>query len=155
METVVIDGVAIDSETGEILEWPEGLGDQMEYLAMRIAMSTLAIKGHEEAIAHWKRAAGRLLAQQGARSVATDWGTLSWRGRVDRKVDPAAFANWAHEAEMPASDIIRVLVEAAGSLNADVVEKAGAGEIVERIERGPWVQMDKPRTPAPAIQVRG
>jgi hypothetical protein len=152
--------IAFNEETGEIVEWPAGAGDQLEGLTMRLAQAKANEEGWKQAQGRLKTMIGRLLTDRGVKSLSTQYGTVSWRAKTDTRLAMTRLATTADDAEWSRELLIRTLGElgsVAVSKDTEAALRAALGQIVAdsllvRSESEPWVQIDKPRLAPPVIE---
>jgi hypothetical protein len=96
---IKVGDLVIDESTGEVLDWPAGTGNRVEYLTKLCVEAQQAIKAWEAALNGYKHALGKLLDDEAVTSLKTGYGTPAWRtqnrttGRPERVADVAR----AHE----------------------------------------------------------
>lgn len=160
-----IGDLVIDEETGEVLEWPEGVsGDKISALILRAVQARRNREGWEQAEALYKRAIGDQLSRAGVKAAKTQWGTASWRapqpspvGRADR------LEAIAELHELTGTDLL--LIYSCGThidgkrllLLAEKVPSLAKAitEMIEWRETKVHVRIDPPREAAPEIEVIG
>ena len=160
-EAIVIDGLIIDEETGEILDLPDGAGEPIAYLTARALAAKSASDEWERVYNIMRHSLGKLLKDAGLERLATEYGTPGWRSR---KVDKAVLERLpeivkAHELNAQQTALI---FSCASTLNVGRLESlkmTGAmppDAIEELIERGStsWVQIDKPRPLPPRVETK-
>lgn len=155
---IKIDDVVIDSETGEILEMPPGFsGDQLEWFVVRARQAREQEQTWKAAGGYFRKVIGGLLTQAGEKTIRTQHGIASWRGRQNRKADPARLEGVAAEYELDADAVTSILstaktldVKRLDELKAIIDPEAIDALITE--DPTEWVQVDAPRLAAPKIE---
>lgn len=155
---VTIDGMTIDTESGEILEMPEGFsGDKLGWLCVRARQCREQETTWKQAAGYYKQGIGALLNQAGQKSIATEFGRASWRGRQNRTGDPSKIDQVAREFELDA-DQMTAIYATATKLDPKELDLLKAGVVPPEaidalITESPseWVQVDAPRLDAPNI----
>jgi len=155
---VKIGDLLIDEETGEVLEWPEGVsGDKFEWLTLRAKQAQANIDGWKAVEAHLRRALGHMLGDQ--RSIKTAYGTPRWASRVDRIAKPERVPKVVQEFELSREGELAIWMTAKeldpkriDVLPEELVPAEAKRLLVEDVPRGPWVQIDPPRAAPPEIE---
>lgn len=136
-DLIRIDGLVIDPDTGEVVEWPDGwAGDRIEHLLAAYHEAALNLDGWQARIGQLKAALGRQLEDRDLRSLSTALGTVRW-------VAPVPSLRPLGVKELREVVVERYGFEEGAALLADLVR--------EQATR-PYVRVDKPAAPAPAIE---
>ena len=153
---IIIDGVTIDEDTGEIIEGVEG--DALTWAIQAYQNAKLNIRGWEQTQALAKQAMERLLDEAAERSIKTDYGTASLRAGRDT-IDSAGLKAAIATAEMTDGERLDFFQSCAGGFGTkktrDWLVKAGLLSLLDGlVSHGDgWVHVDPPRAAPPDRKV--
>jgi hypothetical protein len=122
--TVLVGETVLDEETGEILEWPAGVSDRLEYLATQHRNAAEQEKGWGVQKGFWSRLLDRALSEAGTKKhagatfIATSVASTTLRSAPAEAVVDARAAELITDSE--ATDL---LLRAAKVLDTDEVEQ--------------------------------
>ena len=129
--TVLDGGMVVDDATGEILEWPDGITDKLEYLAMQHRAAAEQEKGWEFQKGFWSRLLDRALAEVGTKKYAgSTVSVTAVAGSTTRKAPATAVVAAAAAELITADESIDLLLRAAKELDIGEVD-AWIGEQAE------------------------
>ena len=160
---VKVGDALVDEETGEVLEWPEGISsDRFEWLTLQAIRAQQNIAGWEQNLGILKRALGWMLSKADQRAIKTQYGTPRWASRVDREARPERVPQVLEAFEIPRETEMLIWMCAQKldpkkltELEANGVLPEGvARALIEDKPRGPWIQIDSPREQPPVIERR-
>lgn len=121
--TVLEGGMVVDEATGEILEWPEGVTDKLEYLAMQHRAAAEQEKGWEVQKGFWARLLDRALAEVGTKKYAgATVSVTAVAGSTTRKAPATAVASAAAAELITADEASSLLLRAAKDLDIGEVD---------------------------------
>lgn len=147
MNPVYIDGVLVDTDSGEILEGP---ADKLAYAVAQYIDSKEQIKAHEQQAAIWQQS---ILRYQPEKSVTYGSKRISIRQNKRRDQDIDAIREFIRDAELTRDDALNMALSAKGFDTATLTEHlrdAVEGMTNETLTR-PFVVVDTVRKPAPAV----
>lgn len=158
--------VLVDEDTGEIVEFPAG-ADRFEYLQVQHLFAKQQEEEWLEAKRAYARLLGRMLDEQQVRALGTPSGrTRAVAGSTIRKSEARAVRDAQRVELLTAEQAARLLIEAAGALDVEVVErliKEFAGEdeayagrlrlvLIGETPRAGYVTTSAPRVGAPKVE---
>lgn len=152
---VRVGDLVINEDTGEILEWADGITDQMEALVMRDMQAKQNIEGWERARMLLKLAIGRLLDQQGVRSFSTPYGKPTWMaGRRTESVDVEGVKHLMEEREVSQAEALAVFAHSTKALDPKKIREylPDCEGVISVKEGKAYVQVNPPTQAAPVIE---
>ncbi len=158
MEIIEQDGLVFDPETGEILEWPSGSIDRMEYLIAQDIEADRNIAGWKMHQGRLRQNIGKMLDEAGIRAVTTPKGRAMWVSRTDRYGRPERLPALVQEFELSRDQEFAIL-STAKSLDPKALEALNGlvsteicAMLIETVEREPHIRIDPPRRTAPDVR---
>ena len=123
---IAIDDLVVDESTGEIVQWPEGVGagpNRLKFIIREHAAASQAIKDYEVTKSSLARAAGLILEESNVKSLATDIGKVTAVAGHEKTEAPATRVVDAVQAELLTDDeATSLLLAAAKELDTKAVE---------------------------------
>jgi hypothetical protein len=154
IETLEVDGLLIDAETGEVLEWPAGMtGDRFEWVKQRMIEAGAQMRRWEALGGFYKQALGRMLDQMGVKKHEG----VQWVAPGPRKhLDPEKLARFMEDREIPFPVQVAAYRRIVRAVSADAfIEEFGSEEsiaaLIEEKPSKPYIRFDTPARAAPSI----
>ncbi len=150
----------IDEDTGEVIEWPEGIADvpeRLAFLTQRMIECTRQEKLWKSYKGMLGSVAGALLAKQGIERYGSEYGYVSFRSRTTETAYAEQLEDWAARHEIAGNVLVGLAAVSAKSLDPSRLRDSGtaagidADAIEELIETktSTWVEAREGRRAAP------
>lgn len=166
-----VDGLLVDDDTGEVVEWPEGAPafpvDRIEYLTRQAFGAQQAEKDSKLAYDTYRRAIGVLLSEYGEAALTTDAGRATRVSEGTQQKAPAPQVRAAVDAELMTNDqAMDLLITAAKELDVEAVRawvakhakperaKALGAVLVVATPRAGYVRLYQPKAAPPRVERR-
>lgn len=153
IETLEAEGLLIDADTGEIIEWPEGVTtDRFEWMKQKMIEAGAQMRRWEALGGFYKQALGRMLDQMGVKKHEG----VQWVAPGPRRVlDPIKMADWMLSCEVPADIQLKVYRETVKAVDAavvvDIFRDDSLAALVEERPSKPYIRFDVQARSAPSI----
>jgi hypothetical protein len=154
VNTVEVEGLLIDEDTGEVLDWPEGVtGDRFEWIKSRMIEANAQKTRWDQLCGYYKQALGRMLDEMGVKKHEG----VQWVAPQERPwIDPVKLGVWLSETEVPIPMRLAVYDRATKALDAGIVRDMLPDlDIIEYKASKPYIRFDTPQRAAPEIRRNG
>jgi hypothetical protein len=149
METANVDGLLVDLETGEILEFPEGItGDKFEWAKHKLLQAQEQEKVWKARVQIFKSSLGKMLIDMGVKKhEGVQWVT----GATVPKVKSDSFVDFIEQMEVPDSLKVTYYRDCSSTYNAKKVMEFFGGapgddgyNLIHWDQRAGYVRYDPP-----------